>query len=107
MAVKNREQVGWIDCPMCNTRGTVHKCEIGRGGRVGALYWRCWCGTIQPWKPKGQDFIKANMTPLEPIKPENPAQIDVEEQTGVPAEPEPETVEKPKKRSALSFLFEE
>lgn len=81
MAIKNREQIGWIDCPMCQTRGTVHASKIGRGGVKGVKFWRCQCGCIQPWAAAGQAFIEANMRPMEMMEAANdPAPEQQQEQ---------------------------
>jgi hypothetical protein len=118
MPVKNRDQVGWIQCPICDTRATAHRCLIGRGGRVDAHYWRCECGTVQPWKPAGQRFIAANIEPMETATktepPPPPETAPKEEQT----EPEftptdnrqtksTETPKKPAKRGFMAMLLEE
>lgn len=65
MAVINREQVGWIQCPMCEVQGTVHESKIGRGGKKPVRYWRCQCGCIQPWAEAGQAFIAQHMVPMD------------------------------------------
>lgn len=106
MAVQNREQIGWINCPMCNTRGTVHQCAVGRGSRAQAKYWRCECGTIQPWKPQGQRYIAEHMQPMAPPpteSPEKPREPEHSADPNPPTEPPP----KPKKRGFLDFLLED
>ena len=121
MAVQNRPQIGWLNCPMCNTRATVHACAVGRGGRAEAKYWRCECGTIQPWKPGGQRFIDANFEPLETpaekpsapppsAEPEPVAKPQAEtadEYTPGEQTPPPENRPKPQKRGLLHTLFVE
>lgn len=120
MAVKNRDQIGWINCPMCETEATVHACAVGRGSRAEAKYWRCNCGTIQPWKPGGQRFIAENFRPMQPAanEPEKPSAAPpvedakpVQETAGeyVPGEEQTttETDDKPQKRGFLSSLLNE
>lgn len=66
MAVKNRPQVGWIDCHLCGSEATVHECAVGRGGTARRLYYRCaGCGCIQPRSDGGQAVMKRDMRPLE------------------------------------------
>ena len=97
MAVKNRAQIGWINCPMCETEASVHKCAVGRGSRAEAKYWRCECGTIQPWKPGGQRFIAENFRPMQPAanEPEKPS--------APPPSAEPEPVAKPQAETADEY----
>lgn len=83
MAVKNREQVGTLNCALCGNEATVHASKIGRGGVASSLYYRCGttssgCGCIQPRGPSGQAWIKQHMRPLD-TKPAP--------QTGQQAEP--------------------
>lgn len=90
MAVVNREQIGWIDCPMCEQTGTVHETKIGRGGTAPKLYWRnCGCGCVQPWGAAGQAFVRDNMRPMG----EGPAEVspDVPEKATHPEENREET----------------
>ncbi len=113
MAVQNREQIGWLDCPMCATRATVHECAIGRGSRAQAKYWRCECGTVQPWKPQGQRFIADNFQPMkpQPATPETEAKPEAapanDDYTPETAKPAPETAPKPKKRGLFALLMDE
>ncbi|WP_062818009.1 hypothetical protein [Alcanivorax sp. NBRC 102024] len=70
MAVKNREQVGTVNCALCGNEATVHTSKIGRGGVASSLYYRCGttssgCGCIQPRGPSGQAWIKQHMRPLD------------------------------------------
>lgn len=66
MAVKNRDQVGWIDCHLCGREATVHQCAVGRGGAARRLYYRCaHCGCIQPRSDGGQDVLRRDMRPME------------------------------------------
>lgn len=70
MAVKNRDQIGRVNCAHCGDVASVHESNIGRGGKAKSLYYRCGtdrtgCGCIQPRGPKGQAWIKANMRPME------------------------------------------
>ncbi len=101
---------------MCETRATVHACAIGRGSRAEAKYWRCECGTVQPWKPQGQRFITANFEPMQAAanEPEKPSAAPVVDDPKPVAEtvedytPEPEqTEQKPKKRGFFSKLLDE
>jgi hypothetical protein len=63
MATQNRAQVGWIDCPMCETTATVHEANVGRPRKnedsapARRRYWRCECGAIQPRTETGQRYI--------------------------------------------------
>lgn len=117
MAVKNRPQIGWITCPICQTKGTVHGCEIGRGGRKAAKYYRCDCGCIQPYKPAGQRFIDANYEPMQ-AAPEKPSAPDVSpdikppQETAAEFDPSapdtvPNTETKPPKRGFFASLFDD
>jgi len=120
MAVKNRDQIGWLDCPMCLTRATVHECEIGRGARKAAKYYRCECGCIQPYKPAGQRFIAAHFEPMQaaanasekPSEPEAVAVLKPVPETAPEYVPEvepvaQETEPKPKKRGFFAMLLDE
>lgn len=98
--VVNRDQIGWISCPINGCRATVHKSKIGRGGKAESLYWRCECGCIQPRSPKGQAFIEANMEPLEPVQ--KPAVGQVAE-PDIPAAND-DSIEKPKKPKKKGWL---
>lgn len=105
MATQNREQVGWINCPMCKTRGTVHECARGKA-RKHTLYFRCRCGAIQPWTETGQAYITSNMQPMGPA-PE-PAPVTTEpEPPPEPPEPPADPPEKPRKSWLESLLTDE
>lgn len=96
----NRDQIGWIDCPINGCRATVHQSKIGRGGKAASLYWRCECGCIQPRSPKGQAYIQGNMVPMETVKSPEVKQV---------AEPEvsaanDDNAEKPQKPAKKSWL---
>lgn len=101
MPTQNREQVGWIDCPMCNTPGTVHECARGKA-RKHTLYWRCKCGAIQPWTQTGQAYIAANMTAMDATPrpeptPESPPEsepVTAGDEEYTPGEPSPESPRK-------------
>lgn len=120
MAVQNRDQIGWLHCPMCQTRATVHQCKIGRGGRKAAKYYRCECGGIQPYKDAGQRFIEANFEPLapvdnQPVKPSEPApapEIKPQPETAAEFDPgapdtAPNTEDKPQRRGFFASLFDD
>lgn len=72
MAVKNRDQIGWIDCHLCGTEATVHACAVGRAGTSQRLYYRCpSCGAIQPRMDGGQEIIRRDMRGLD-VGPKTP-----------------------------------
>lgn len=90
--VVNRAQVGWVFCPICDQRATVHRSKIGRGGKASSLYWRgCGCACVQPRGPSGQAFIERNMKGMEVLEqdPESVSQSEPQsEQKGADAIPE-------------------
>lgn len=123
------EHIGLIRCAHCgNHNATVHRQT--KGTKKGRLYYRCYteingkvqkCGTVQIIGPAGQEYINANMRPLEsgPVPDREPApapvsaenQIDfVQEQEEEP-EPTPVPVADPKpaprKKSLMQWLTED
>jgi hypothetical protein len=91
MTVMNNEVVGYIHCPDCGERGTLHMTKRGRGRN---LYKRCGCGCDQRTGAKIQAKWREDMQPLpgfEDMKtePEKQPEQQPEQPQAVP-EQEPE-----------------
>lgn len=122
MAVQNREQVGWITCPICQERASVHQCKIGRRANTDRFYHRfCKCKTVQA-SGAYQDYVAEHIEWLDAVKNQAkpsagtapaevktaPADVKTEPQAEfIPGEPEPEPAAKPAKRGFFAFLADE
>lgn len=109
--------VGMVKCPICgNPDATVH--EQQRGTKKGRLYYRCYtvaggasmrCGTIQCIGQEGQQYLRANMRPVDGPKAEPAAEPEPAPPIGQP-EPAPEPAAQPqptrKRRGLLSAVAE-
>lgn len=85
--------IGTIDCPI--SKGCVGKVrQYSKGSRK--YYYACKHGMITPNLEAGQEWVKANMKPLE-----------AGEQPPAEVKPEPEKTPKPKAKNWLSSLLED